>query len=116
VPSTITETESRGRRDQAQQLLARRREDIRRIRKRVIAGSAVAFVTAWAAIGVQLASGHDPALNKRAQPVAAPSASSTSSTTDSTSSDATPTNDTTQTTPPSASPSQQLAPVTTQQS
>jgi hypothetical protein len=115
LPSTIPETKPWRARDHAQQLLARRREHIRTIRKRVIAGSALAFITAWAAIGVQLASGHDPALSKRAQPAAASSSSTKSSTTDSTSSDAT-TTDPTQTTSPSASSPQQLAPLTTQQS
>jgi hypothetical protein len=117
LPSNIPETEPWRARGHAQQLLARRREHIRTIRKRAIAGSVAAFVAAWTAIGVQLASGHDPALSKSAQPAAAASSSSTnSSTTDSNSSDATTTTDPTQTTSPSESSSQQLAPLTTQQS
>ena len=49
----------------ARHLLARRQRRTRRIRNRVIAASVAAFATAWAAIGVQLASGHDPTLAQK---------------------------------------------------
>ncbi len=39
----------------------------RRIRGRVLAATLALFAAAWAAIGVQLATGHDPALSRDAQ-------------------------------------------------
>jgi negative regulator of sigma E activity len=125
-PPGLHADDDRSPRANAHKLLARRRQHTRTIRKRAIVGSVAAFVAAWAAIGVQLASGHDPALSKSSHPAAAstPSSkskkssaasSSSSSSSNPTSTDSTST-DSTQTTTPSASPSQQLAPVTTQQS
>ena len=59
----MTNTPNPNRAD-AQKLIERRRRRIWTIRKRAIAGSAAAFAMAWAVIGFQLVSGHDPALSK----------------------------------------------------
>ena len=81
----------------------------------MIAASVAGFATAWAAIGVQLASGHDSALASKSQSTAKTSSSHKRSTTVSS---AAPTNTAQQTSSASSSSgsSQPLAPVTTQQS
>ena len=68
--------------------MARRRQRLSKIRKRAVAGSVGAFMTAWAAIGFQLVSGHDPALSK-SSPVALVSKKSKSASANSTSTDST---------------------------
>jgi hypothetical protein len=76
------------------------------IRRRAAGGAVALFVAVWGVIGVQLASGHDPAL----------SSSSGSSTTGSTSTtDSESTTDQSQLTT-SDQPSQAVSPVTTSQS
>ena len=79
--------------------IARRRERVSWLRKRIIVTAVSTFVIAWTAIFFQLASGHDPALSKSAQ---ATTVSSTASSDDGGSY--------------SQPDSQPVAPVTTQQS
>ena len=69
LPPPASEARRQLARDNARKLLARRRQRLSKIRKRAVAGSVGAFMTAWAAIGFQLVSGHDPALSK-SSPVA----------------------------------------------
>jgi hypothetical protein len=101
-PPTLPDPEQRARKD-ARKLLAGRRRRIRTMRRRVIAGSLTAFAAAWALIFFQLASGHDPALNKNSQAAAVHSSSSAANSPSAGNSSST-------------TPSQTLAPVTTQQS
>jgi cytoskeletal protein RodZ len=119
----------------ARKLLERRRQRLRIIRKRAIAGSVAAFAVAWAAIGFQLVTGNDPALSKTSRAAAVTStstaaqkkqqqATATSSSSGSASSAAsTPSTSTGSSTATgsssstsTSSSSQQVAPVTTQQS
>jgi hypothetical protein len=76
---------------------------IRLIRKRVIGGAVALFVAVWGVIGIQLASGNDPALSK------------TSSTNPSTTSSSASTTQQPQLTT-SDQPPQAVSPVTTSQS
>jgi hypothetical protein len=116
TPPPTFDTQRQLARAQAQKLLARRRRRLRSIRKRAIAGSVAAFAAAWVAIGVQLASGHDPALSKNTPAAAVAGSKSTNSgSTNSGSTDSSST-DSSSTDSSSSSSSQQLAPVTTQQS
>jgi hypothetical protein len=80
-----------------------RAQRIHLIRRRAVAGAVAVFIAAWGVIGVQLASGNDPALTT-------PTGTSTT-TTSTTSSDQQQTQLTT-----SDQPSQAVAPVTTSQS
>jgi hypothetical protein len=77
-------------------------ERIRRIRTRVAASAAALFVALFGLIGVQLASGHDPALSSSAS-----NARSTTTTTTDEGDDQLTTSD---------EPSQDVSPVTTSQS
>jgi hypothetical protein len=77
------------------------------IRRRAIGGAVAVFVAAWGVIGVQLASGHDPALSS--------SGSSTTGSTSTTTSTSPSTSDQSQLTT-SDQPSQDVSPVTTSQS
>src|SRR5689334_3694560 len=99
--------------------LARRQRRTRKIRKSVIAGSVAAFATAWVAIGVQLAAGHDPALAQKARSAAKtasvhkPSSTASSSATTQASGSS---SSGSSSSGSSSAASQPLAPVTTSQS
>jgi hypothetical protein len=110
-PPNFPEQDRQVARVNAEKLLARRRRHIQIIRKRAIVGSVAVFAAAWAAIGFQLVTGHDPALAKNTQAAAAASTSAggTKSSTDMSTGS-------TSTGSSSTSAPQQLAPVTTQQS
>jgi len=94
--------------------LARRQRRTRKIRKSVIAGSVAAFATAWVAIGVQLAAGHDPALAQKARSAAKTASVHKRSST--TGSSATTQSSGSSSSGSSSAASQPLAPVTTSQS
>jgi cytoskeletal protein RodZ len=119
----------------ARKLLERRRQRIRIIRKRAIAGSVAAFAVAWAAIGFQLVTGNDPALSKTSRAAAVTStstaakkkqqqatatssgsASSAASTPSTSTGSSTATGSSSSTSTSTSSSSQQVAPVTTHQS
>jgi hypothetical protein len=121
---------------ETEKLLAHRRRHIQLIRKRAVVGCVAVFAAAWGAIGFQLASGHDPALAKNSQAAAVTSTSSggtkksasnssavpsagsaaTGSATTGSSSTGSAATDSSAAGSSSTSTSQQLAPVTTQQS
>jgi hypothetical protein len=117
LPPPTSEARRQLARDNAQKLLARRRRRLSKIRKRAVVGSVAAFAAAWAAIGFQLVSGHDPALSKGSQvamaktskPTSTKSSSAISASTDSGSTDSGSTGSTTTASSPAA-------PVTTRQS
>jgi hypothetical protein len=125
-PPDSAEQDRRVARANAEKLLARRRRHIQIIRKRAIAGSVAVFAAAWAAIGFQLVSGHDPALAKNSQAAVAASttsggakksaAKSSSSKSSSSKQSGAKSSSSAATSSSSTSASQQLAPVTTQQS
>ena len=80
---------------------------IQMIRRRAVGGAVALFVAVWGVIGIQLASGHDPALSGES--------TTTGSTTGTTSTSASTTRKQTDLTT-SDQPSQAVSPVTTSQS
>jgi hypothetical protein len=77
---------------------------IRLIRRRATAGAVAVFAAVWGVIGIQLASGHDPALSSTSGSTTSTSTTTSSSTTDQAELST------------SSQPSQAVSPVTTSQS